>query len=213
MRLRRRKNLTPRLEEVSRLFLERSSETNEPPDWPESLRVVAELGCGLGGFITEKAKRQPDTLHVALERNPNALVRAMELAAGWELPNLRFVLDDVQNLERYFAPGALSGLYINFCNPWPAQRHCRRRLTHPGFLSVYGKLLRPGGLLQFKTDDGALFAYSRTVLLRAGWTLDKVTEDLHGAGPRPEDDVMTEYEQRFREKGMPIFRLEAIPPA
>ena len=214
LRLRRRKNLDSRLAAVSEWFLrEKTPGRNLALCAPEAVGIAAELGCGMGGFIEAKARIQPQVFHLAFERDANALVRAAERAATAELHNVRFILDDAQALRQYVADGELSLLYINFCNPWPARRHLTRRLTHPRFLEDYAALLRPNGVMAFKTDNRDLFAYSLDALRRENWHLLNVTEDLHGTGPRPTDDVITEYERKFMALGIRIFRLEARPPS
>jgi tRNA (guanine-N7-)-methyltransferase len=201
MRLRHRKNLASRLQTVSGLFLDGG--------WETPRRAEVELGCGFGGFIEGKARLAPETSFVALERNADALVRAMERVQVAELPNVRFLHADAKDLRAHFAAGSVDRLYINFCEPWPARRHWARRLTHPGFLAVYREVLKPGGELFLKTDNRPLWAYSVKTLTEAGWTVNRATDDLHGGAERPPDDVWTEYERKFHGRGNPICRLEA----
>lgn len=176
---------------------------------PESERLEVELGCGLGSFAVGKAQQNPHTLIIAFERNGDALVRALEQAKRLELANVLFVWDDVSKLREYFLPGQIDRFYINFCEPWPARRHWRRRLTAPAFLNIYKTLLKPGGQLFFKTDDAPLYTYSLKTLTEAGWNIVSHTADLHGKGPRPDSDIWTEYERKFHDKGVPICRIEA----
>jgi tRNA (guanine-N7-)-methyltransferase len=120
-----------------------------------------------------------------------------------------FVICDAGDILDVFAPGELTKLYINFCDPWPRAKWQKRRLTHRGFLEKYKTILRPGGGVAFKTDDLRLFNFSLAEFRDNGWRLENVTRDLHGEGPVPDGAVMTEYEEKFFLKGMPIFRCEA----
>ena len=105
-----------------------------------------------------------------------------------------------------FAPGELDRIYLNFCDPWPATRHARRRLTHRDFLERYARALKPGGRIHFKTDNTDLFEFSINELEMTGWKLYDVTRDLHHDGPV---GIMTGYEEKFHAQGVPICRLEA----
>ena len=117
-----------------------------------------------------------------------------------------FICDDAALLSDWFAPGEISGLYINFCDPWPSKRHAKRRLTSEGFLKSYRDILAPGGKIWFKTDNRPLFEYSLTQFPRAGYTLDDVTFDLHADDA---DVVMTDFEAVFHEQGVKINRCVA----
>ena len=120
-----------------------------------------------------------------------------------EIKNVFFVVGDAALLPDYFAPDEVDLIYINFCDPWPPNGQAKRRLTHRGFLELYGKVLRPGGQIHFKTDNAPLFAFSLREFPAAGYTLSEVTHDLHGGGPQ---GVMTDYEEKFFSQGVPINR-------
>ena len=149
---------------------------------------------------------------VAVERVPDAMVIAAERARELELPNVFFIDADAANLEEYFAPGEVDRIYINFCDPWPGARYAKRRLTHPGFLLRYRKVLREGGEIHFKTDNHDLFEWSLFQFPKAGFVLSQVTRDLHAGGIQ---GVMTDYEEKFHNLGTPINRcvgtMEALP--
>ena len=154
---------------------------------------------------------------VAVERVPDAMVIAAERARELELPNVFFIDADAANLEEYFAPGEVDRIYINFCDPWPGARYAKRRLTHPGFLLRYRKVLREGGEIHFKTDNHDLFEWSLFQLPKAGFVLSQVTRDLHAGGIQ---GVMTDYEEKFHNLGTKINRCvgimedwpEGVPP-
>ena len=121
--------------------------------------------------------------------------------------NVFFVVGDAALLPDYFAPGEADLIYINFCDPWPPKGQAKRRLTHRGFLTAYRKVLRQGGQIHFKTDNAPLFEFSLLEFPEAGYDLAEVTRDLHAAGPQ---GVMTDYEAKFYEQGLPIHRCVGI---
>ena len=116
---------------------------------------------------------------------------------------LFFVDGDAAYLRDYFQPDELERIFINFCDPWPSNRHARRRLTHEQFLILYRGILREGGQIHFKTDNRDLFEYSLFQFPKAGYVLSEVTRDLHGQGIC---GVMTDYEEKFHNQGMTINR-------
>jgi len=174
--------------------------------YPGYERLYLELGCGKGRFTAETAKTMPDTLYVALERVPDAMILAMEKVERLGLENVRFIDGDAKLLTAMFAPGEAQRIYINFCDPWPKSRDAKLRLTAPSFLRMYADILAPGGEIHFKTDNTPLFDWSIGQLEAEGWALSEVTHDLHANGPV---GVMTDYEAKFYEQGMKINRLVA----
>ena len=166
-----------------------------------------ELGCGKGKFTVETAAQNPDILLAAVEKVPDAMVVGMERACAMELQNVRFIDRDVLKLPEIFAPGEVSRIYLNFSDPWPRNRDRDRRLTAPGFLELYRRVLRPGGEIHFKTDNVPLFDFSLRSFEKCGWTLSQVTRDLHENGPC---GVMTDYESKFYEQGVHINRCVAV---
>ena len=169
--------------------------------FPQYSALSLEVGCGKGRFTCETAKEHPDTLLLAVERVPEAMVVAMERAAEQGLENVRFLDRDAARLSELFAPGEVDRLYINFCDPWPGNRHAKRRLTSGGFLKLYWGILAQNGEIQFKTDNAPLFEYSLEQFQACGFTLSGITRNLHGNGPV---GVMTDYECKFYEQGIPI---------
>lgn len=170
---------------------------------PGAAEVRVELGCGKGRFTAETAALHPDVLFIAVEKVPDAMVIAMERCRAAELANVYFVDGDAARLPAYFAPDEVDLIYINFCDPWPTSRQAKRRLTHVNFLYLYRQVLKDGGQIHFKTDNHDLFEYSLFQFPREDFALSEVTRDLHGGGPA---GVMTDYEAKFVEQGMPINR-------
>jgi len=166
-----------------------------------------ELGCGKGRFTVETAMKNPDILFVALEKSANAMVIALERVSALGLKNVRFINAFAEYLIEYFAPDEASRIYINFCDPWPSNRHAKRRLTNQRFLRQYSQILVPNGEIHFKTDNHSLFEFSLCELERGGFMIAEVVSDLHERGPV---GVMTDYELKFFDKGLPIFKFMAI---
>ena len=210
MRMRHKKNLIPRMERCASLQIK------NPQDycgrWSEKTgfsQIQAEFGCGKGRFTVETARNHPEALLVAVEKVPDAMVIAMERAFEAEIPNVKFLDMDVANLKDIFAPGELSVIYINFPDPWPRQKEIKRRLTAPSFLALYKEALKPGGRIEYKTDQAGLFEYTLAQLTAAGFEITEATTDLHANGPT---GVMTDYEAKFYEQGIKICRCLAIKP-
>ena len=206
MRMQKKKNVVPRVERYAPGHVKvgvalRGRWREELMPGASELRV--ELGCGKGRFTAETARLNPDILFIAIEKVPDALVVAMERAMALDLKNVFFVVGDAALLPDYFAPGEADLIYINFCDPWPPKGQAKRRLTHRGFLETYRKVLRPGGQVHFKTDNQPLFEFSVLEFPEAGFSLSEVTRNLHKNGPQ---GVMTDYEAKFYEQGLPINR-------
>ena len=207
--MRRKPNLDARLERCAGQLVERPEEY--AGRWCEAFggyaAVQVELGCGKGRFTADCAAAAPETLLVAIERDPSALVMAMELARARALENIRFLLGDVSMLGAIFAPGEVGRLYLNFPDPWPKSRDAKLRLTAPNFLRRYASVLAEGGELHFKTDNTPLFDWSVGQLSAEGWTLRELTHDLHAKGLV---GILTGYEAKFVAEGLKINRLVAV---
>ena len=206
MRMRKKKNLIPRMEKCACVHVRDGFALKGK--WretlmPEAAELRVELGCGKGRFTVETARQNPEILFIAIEKVPDAMVIAMERAAALELKNVFFVVGDAALMPDYFAPGEVDLIYINFCDPWPPKGQAKRRLTHRGFLTTYRKVVKMGGEIHFKTDNGPLFQFSLEEFPAAGYTLSEVTHHLHENGPQ---GVMTDYEAKFYAEGLPINR-------
>ena len=174
--------------------------------FPGCRQLYLELGCGKGRFTADTAALLPDTLIVAIEKVPDAMILAMERAREMGLSNVRFMDFDAANLASIFAPCEIDRIYLNFSDPWPKSRDAKFRLTAPGFLRLYADALPLGGQIHFKTDNTPLFDWSVEQFTAEGWALSELTHDLHAAGPV---GVMTDYEAKFVAEGLKINRLVA----
>lgn len=173
--------------------------------------LYIEIGMGKGKFIMELARRNPQNNYVGIEKYSSVLIRALEKMEQEEapLPNLYFVRMDAEAIVKVFAPGEVQGIYLNFSDPWPKERHAKRRLTSRQFLRRYEQILLPGAMVEFKTDNRPLFDFSLEEIREAGWILDAHTYDLHHEPVMAEGNVMTEYEEKFSAAGNPIHKLTA----
>lgn len=169
-----------------------------------------EIGTGKGRFITEMAKAHPDTNFIGIELSDNVLVSALDRLIEAEVPNLKLLNVNAKNLPQYFEEGEVDRIYLNFSDPWPKTRHEKRRLTYKDFLALYESILKPNGEIHFKTDNQGLFEYSLVSFSHYGLLLNYVSLDLHNSGM--EGNIMTEYEEKFSNKGNRIYRCEAQFP-
>ncbi len=170
--------------------------------------IHIEVGMGKGQFIIEMAKRNPEINYIGIEKYSSVLVRAVEKLEDFEQNNLRLIRMDAENIEEVFDKDEVDRIYLNFSDPWPKDRHTKRRLTSTRFLERYNNILTPEGRVMFKTDNKDLFDFSLEQVEEAGWILENHTYDLHHSEYN-EGNVMTEYEEKFSAKGNPICRLVA----
>ena len=170
--------------------------------------IHIEVGMGKGQFIIEMAKRNPEINYIGIEKYSSVLVRAVEKLEDFEQNNLRLIRMDAENIEEVFDKDEVDRIYLNFSDPWPKDRHAKRRLTSTRFLERYDNILTPEGRVMFKTDNKDLFDFSLEQVEEAGWILENHTYDLHHS-EFAEGNVMTEYEEKFSAKGNPICRLVA----
>ena len=167
--------------------------------------IHIEVGTGMGQFITTLAKENPDINFVGIEIEKNVLIRVLEKVLEEGLTNVRLLLYDANLLDEYFNEDEVSKIYLNFSDPWPKNRHEKRRLTYESFLSQYKKILNDNGTLQFKTDNRGLFEYSLISLNKFGTEFLEVNLDLHD--DEEEDNIRTEYEEKFSSKGFKIYKI------
>lgn len=170
-------------------------------------KIHIEIGMGKGQFITGMAKAHPEINYIGIEMQLSVVSIALDKVLESELPNLQLLHADGSALTDFFADGEIDQIYLNFSDPWPKKRHEKRRLTYKTFLAQDEKVLRPAGAIHFKTDNQGLFEYSIASMSQYGMMIDQVWLDLHHSDY--EDNIMTEYEEKFSAKGQPIYRLEA----
>lgn len=208
MRMRKKPNLIPRMEKCADVQVK--SPQALKGKWRDSCgkykKLYVEVGCGKGSFTAKTAATIPDALIVAIERVPDAMVIGMERVCDEKIENVRFIDADANLLTDIFETGEVDRIYINFCDPWKKKKQAKRRLTSPNFLRLYREILGDGGEIHFKTDNLPLFEYSLEQFTENGWTLSEVTRDLHANGPV---GIMTDYEKKFYEQGVPINRCVA----
>lgn len=171
--------------------------------------VHIEIGMGKGQFIMQLAKDHPDINYIGIERYSSVLLRALQKMEVEPLPNIRFLCMDASMITEVFDKEEVAKIYLNFSDPWPKERHAKRRLTSRQFFERYDKILAGNGVVEFKTDNDDLFAFSMEEVAEAGWTLDAHTFDLHHDPVLNEGNVMTEYEEKFSSLGHPIHKLIA----
>ena len=171
--------------------------------------VDIEIGCGKGGFLCELAKRNPDRNYIGVEMVSNVVISAMENAEKQGAENVRFLNIRAECLPCYIPEGSVENVYLNFSTPLPKLGYATQRLTHRNFLQVYKKLLKKGGKIIQKTDDRDFFDFSLEEYQACGFALENVTYNLHENG-NPTWNIVTEYESKWVERGLPIHRVEAV---
>lgn len=169
-----------------------------------------EIGMGKGRFLMQMAKENPQINYIGIERYTSVLLKAIKKMEAEPLPNLYFLCMDASNLAQFFMPGDVMRIYLNFSDPWPKDRHAKRRLTSREYLECYHTILAPKGQIEFKTDNEALFDFSLESIKIAGWTLLAYTRNLHQDPVMSHGNIMTEYEEKFSAQGNPIYKLIAV---
>ncbi len=219
MRMRKKKHLEQRLEECSDyiFFIEREDRNFQSVGEKEYLDfkkifendnpVHLEIGCGKGRFSCETAKNNPELNILALEKASNVIVNGAEYAKKAGLKNLYFIRGGAEYLECYIPKKSIERIYLNFSCPFPKKKYASHRLTHHNFLKIYKTLLKDNAEIWQKTDNTGFFEFSIEEFSQNGFALKNVTFDLHNSGF--EGNIMTEYEKKFSEQGLPIYRLEA----
>ncbi len=168
--------------------------------------IRIEIGMGKGKFIHTMAKEHPEINYIGIEKYSSVLLRAIQKMEAEELPNLKFIRMDAEDIAKVFAPGEVDRIYLNFSDPWPKDRHAKRRLPSKEFLARYDVILKKGGNLEFKTDNRDLFDFAVEELEPAGWKAQVITYDLHSDAALMEGNIMTEYEEKFSSMGNPICK-------
>lgn len=189
---------------------------NEPKEYKGKWREVfgnanpihIEIGMGKGRFITELATRNPDINYIGIEKYSSVLVRAIEKRQELDIENLIFIRMDAEELLDVFVENEVDKIYLNFSDPWPKDRHAKRRLTSKEFFARYDVVLVEDGVVEFKTDNNMLFDFSLEQIPETKFEVREFTRDLHNSSMN-EGNIMTEYEQKFSSMGNPINKLIA----
>lgn len=170
--------------------------------------IHIEVGMGKGRFIMDLAALNPDINYIGIERYTSVLLRAVQKIEENPLPNVHFLCIDAATLPDIFDKEEVSKIYLNFSDPWPKDRHSKRRLTSKEFLARYDLFLAKDGNIEFKTDNQDLFTFSLDEINESTtWNLDASTRDLHNDPVLNVGNVMTEYEEKFSSLGNPICKL------
>ena len=224
MRMRKKRNFEARMEACNDLLLAKGANgilnmkeaaenfralVNFSEAFGNDHPVMLEIGCGKGGFIIELAKANPNVNYLALEKMSNVILTPMEEVKKVGVENVRFLNIRAECLPCYIPEGSLDLIYLNFSTPLPKLGYATQRLTHRNFLEVYKKLLKKGGRILQKTDDRDFFEFSLEEYKACGFALENVTYDLHKDG-NPAWNIVTEYESKWVERGLPIHRVEAV---
>lgn len=220
MRMRRKKHLDERLDACSDIII---SMYREERNFSASVQqkdyinieklfgnknpIYLEIGCGKGKFASELAKNNPEINIIAVEKTSNVIVEAAERAKSEGVTNLKFLLGPAEYLPIFIKDKSVSRIYLNFSCPFPKKRYASHRLTHKNFLEIYKNIMNDTAEIHQKTDNTHFFEFSIEQLTQSGFALKNVTSDLHSSGF--EDNIMTEYEERFTKEGLNIYRLEA----
>lgn len=168
--------------------------------------IRIEIGMGKGRFIHELASLNPDINYIGIEKYSAVLLRAVQKMEADEKPNLIFLRMDAEDITKVFAPGEVDRIYLNFSDPWPKDRHAKRRLPSKEFLARYDKILKADGCIEFKTDNRGLFDFAVEEIEIAGWQAEYISYDLHSDEKLMVGNVMTEYEEKFSAAGNPICK-------
>lgn len=207
MRLR---NITGSREVIADSFYVVHDEESQSGRWNEIFNnmnpIHIEIGMGKGQFIHTLAKLHPEINYVGIEKYSSVLLRALQKMEEEELPNLKFIRMDAENIVKVFGPEEVDKIYLNFSDPWPKDRHAKRRLPSKEFLGRYDVILKKESKVEFKTDNRALFDFAVEELKETNWKAEMITYDLHGDKKLLEGNIMTEYEEKFSSIGNPICK-------
>ena len=168
--------------------------------------VYLEIGMGMGDFITESARDDKDILYIGLEKDETCVARAIKKSLEYELDNIKIILVNADMLNEYFDERSVDRIYLHFCDPWPKKAHHKRRLTYPSFLNIYKRILKDEGDIVFKTDNRDFFEDSLEYFKSAELKITDISYNYHET---ERNEPLTAYERKFKEQGLPIYRLRA----
>lgn len=213
MRLR---NITGAREVIAESRFVVQQEQCKPGEWNKIFGndhlIHIEIGMGKGKFLHTMAKEHPEINYIGIEKYSSVLLRAIQKMEEEELPNLKLIRMDAEEITKVFGQGEVDKIYLNFSDPWPKDRHAKRRLPSKEFLARYNVILRKEGRLEFKTDNRELFDFAMEELKLAEWKIEAVTYNLHADEKLMEGNVMTEYEEKFSLMGNPIYKYIIYKP-
>lgn len=222
MRMRKKKNLEARLADCKNYLLPCKNEDlnfenakneiklyNIAEIFGSNKPLILEIGCGKGTFACTFAQQHPEYNIIAVEKAANVIVTACEAAEKMKLSNIRFMNCEAEYLPSYINRQSVQEIYLNFSCPFPKAKYAKHRLTHKRFLDIYKNILAADGVICQKTDNMHFFEFSIESLSENGFKISNVSLDLHNSSF--EGNIITEYEKRFSDMGMPIYRLEARP--
>lgn len=210
MRRRNVKNAKQRIENNPELVIANPKEYIEK--WHEVFNndnpIYLEIGMGKGKFLREHALKNPNINYIGIEKFDSVIVQAVEKIAPLNLTNIKLINVDAEELLEIFNANEINKIFLNFSDPWPKNRHQKRRLTSEKFLALYEKVLN--GTIEMKTDNRGLFEYSLMSFNNNNWKFKELSLDLHAIveDEEPKEIITTEYEDRFVEKGNVIYFVE-----
>lgn len=168
--------------------------------------IHIEIGMGKGRFLMDLAKANPDINYIGIEKYSSVLIRAIQKMEEFPLINVLFIRMDAEEINEVFDKEEIDRIYLNFSDPWPKDRHAKRRLESRQFLARYDEILKSDGVIEFKTDNRMLFDFAVEEVNDTKWQLNAVTYDLHNDSVMNEGNIMTEYEEKFSSMGNPICK-------
>lgn len=168
--------------------------------------IHLEIGTGKGKFINQLAVENPGINYVGIEKYSSVLIRALDKLDESQIGNLLFIRGDAELICEYFGEEEVDRIYLNFSDPWPKDRHAKRRLPSKEFLRRFAQILKKDGTIEFKTDNRELFDFAVDEVEAGGFKILQITYDLHSDPVMNEGNIMTEYEERFSKKGNPICK-------
>ena len=174
--------------------------------WNNGNPLYIEIGMGKGRFLMDMARANPAINYLGIDKYSSVLLRAVQKMELNPLPNLRFILMDAKEITEVFALEEVDRIYLNFSDPWPKDRHAKRRLPSRQFLGLFDQILKKEGSLEFKTDNRLLFDFAMDEVEPAGWRIKAATYDLHQDESMNQGNIMTEYEEKFSSLGHPIYK-------
>ena len=216
MRIRRKPWARPELEEC-KYFIDNPKEMKN--NWRKCFNndnpIHVELGCGKGVFLADLAIKHLDINYIAIDIKSDVLgyarrnVESVYTENGQKVENVVLTAYNIEQILDIFGDkDQIDRIYINFCNPWPKAKHNKRRLTHTKQLELYKKFLKPNGEIFFKTDDDDLYLATLRYFEESGFNIFYKTTDLHN--DKNEENVLTEHEIMFMEKGIKIKAIKSI---